>query len=179
MLQEEAEDLGDEAYIPDLQKVNAAGKHLLGLINDILDLSKIEAGRMDLFLETFEVGQLVRDVEAIVQPLMDKNGNTLIVTCPDDLGTLHADQTKLRQTLFNLLSNAAKFTDHGTIELAVRGRPSLRRSTELRAREGGAGSTDIPLSSQEHDVGAADQSRRAAGLALTSSPSPSRTPGSG
>ena len=114
MLQEEAEDLGDEAYIPDLQKVNAAGKHLLGLINDILDLSKIEAGRMDLFLETFEVGRLVRDVEAIVQPLMDKNGNTLIVTCPDDLGTMHADQTKVRQTLFNLLSNAAKFTDHGT-----------------------------------------------------------------
>ena len=82
MLQEEAEDLGEEAFIPDLQKVNAAGKHLLGLINDILDLSKIEAGRMDLFLETFEVGQLVRDVEAIVQPLVEKNGNTLVVDVP-------------------------------------------------------------------------------------------------
>ena len=115
MLQEEAEDLGEEAFIPDLQKVNAAGKHLLGLINDILDLSKIEAGRMDLFVETFEVGQLVRDVEAIVQPLVEKNGNTLVVACPDDIGTMQADQTKVRQTLFNLLSNAAKFTDHGTI----------------------------------------------------------------
>ena len=87
MLQEEAEDLGEEAFIPDLQKVNAAGKHLLGLINDILDLSKIEAGRMDLFLETFEVGQLVQDVAGIVQPLVEKNGNTLVVACPDDLGS--------------------------------------------------------------------------------------------
>src|SRR4030095_11133553 len=72
MLQEEAEDLDQETLIPDLQKVNAAGKHLLGLINDILDLSKIEAGRMDLFVESFEIGQLVRDVEAIVQPLVEK-----------------------------------------------------------------------------------------------------------
>src|SRR6185369_8307327 len=98
-----------------LQKVNAAGKHLLGLINDVLDLSKIEAGRMDLFIESFEVGRLVRDVQAIVQPLMEKNGNTLVVSCPDEVGTMHADQTKVRQALFNLLSNAAKFTDHGTI----------------------------------------------------------------
>jgi signal transduction histidine kinase len=119
MLQEEAEDLGEETLIPDLQRVNAAGKHLLGLINDILDLSKIEAGRMDLFVETFEVGQLVRDVEAIVQPLVEKNGNALIVACPEDVGTMQADLTKVRQTLFNLLSNAAKFTDHGTISLTV------------------------------------------------------------
>jgi signal transduction histidine kinase len=74
---------------------------------------------MDLYLEDFEVGQLVRDVEAIVQPLMDKNGNTLVVEFPDDVGTMHADLTKVRQTLFNLLSNAAKFTDHGTISLTV------------------------------------------------------------
>jgi signal transduction histidine kinase len=119
MLQEEAEDLGEGTFLPDLQKINAAGKHLLGLINDILDPSKIEAGRMDLFVESFEVGQLVRDVEAIVQPLVEKNGNTLIVTCPDDIGSMHADLTKVRQTLFNLLSNAAKFTQHGTIELRV------------------------------------------------------------
>jgi signal transduction histidine kinase len=119
MLQEEAEETDADAFLPDLQKINAAGKHLLGLINDILDLSKIEAGRMDLDLETFEVGQLVRDVAAIVQPLMEKNANTLVVTCPDTIGTMQADQTKLRQTLFNLLSNAAKFTDHGRIELRV------------------------------------------------------------
>jgi GAF domain-containing protein len=119
MLQEEAEETDAEAFLPDLQRINSAGKHLLGLINDILDLSKIEAGRMDLFLETFNVSDLVRDVEAIVQPLMDKNGNTLVVSCPDDIGEMHADLTKVRQTLFNLLSNAAKFTEGGTITLRV------------------------------------------------------------
>jgi len=120
MLQEEAEDLGQETLIPDLQKVNAAGKHLLGLINDILDLSKIEAGRMDLFLEAFEIGLMVQDVAAIVQPLVEKNGNALMVVCPEEMGEMRADQTKVRQTLFNLLSNAAKFTDHGTIRLTVK-----------------------------------------------------------
>ncbi|HZO32892.1 MAG TPA: GAF domain-containing protein [Chloroflexota bacterium] len=119
MLQEEAEETDADAFLPDLQRINAAGKHLLGLINDILDLSKIEAGRMDLFVESFEVGQLVRDVEAIVRPLVEKNANTLMVECPADVGSMQADQTKLRQTLFNLLSNAAKFTDHGRIELRV------------------------------------------------------------
>jgi len=123
MLQEEAEDIGQDSLIPDLRRVNAAGKHLLGLINDILDLSKIEAGRMDLYVETFEVRELVRDVQAIVQPLVEKNANTLIVSCTDDLGTMRADQTKVRQALFNLLSNAAKFTDHGTITLTVEREP--------------------------------------------------------
>jgi signal transduction histidine kinase len=123
MLQEEAEEIGEEAFIPDLRKVNSAGKHLLGLINDILDLSKIEAGRMDLYLEDFEVDGLVRDVQAIVQPLMEKNGNTLVVTCPDDIGDITADQTKARQTLFNLISNAAKFTDRGMITLTVARKP--------------------------------------------------------
>jgi signal transduction histidine kinase len=123
MLQEEADDLGTEAFLPDLRKINAAGKHLLGLINDILDLSKIEAGKMDLFLETFSVPDLVRDVSAIVRPLVDKNANTLVVRAADDLGTMHADLTKVRQALFNLLSNAAKFTDHGTITLTAKREP--------------------------------------------------------
>jgi signal transduction histidine kinase len=132
MLQEEAEELDAEAFRPDLQRINAAGKHLLGLINDILDLSKIEAGRMDLYLETFEVGRMVQDVAAIVKPLIDKNANTLVITCPDDIGTMHADLTKVRQTLFNLLSNAAKFTDHGTIELRVEdGSPLVTRNSQL------------------------------------------------
>jgi signal transduction histidine kinase len=123
MLQEEAEDLDQQSLIPDLQKVNAAGRHLLGLINDILDLSKIEAGRMDLFVKSFEVGQLVQDVAAIVQPLIERNANALVVSCPVEVGSMHADLTKVRQTLFNLLSNAAKFTDHGTITLSAKREP--------------------------------------------------------
>ena len=119
MLQEEAEDLGQEEFTPDLQKINAAGKHLLALINDILDLSKIEAGKMDLYLETFDLASMLRDVVTTVQPLVEKNANTLVVQCADDLGGMRADLTKVRQTLFNLLSNACKFTKHGTITLAV------------------------------------------------------------
>jgi signal transduction histidine kinase/putative methionine-R-sulfoxide reductase with GAF domain len=123
MLQEEAEDLDADAFLPDLQRINAAGKHLLGLINDILDLSKVEAGRMDLFVEAFEVSQLVHDVDAIVQPLVEKNDNRLVIDCPDDIGAMHADQTKVRQALFNLLSNASKFTDHGRITLTIAREP--------------------------------------------------------
>jgi signal transduction histidine kinase len=136
MLQEEVEDVGDEAYLPDLQRINGAGKHLLGLINDILDLSKIEAGRMDLYVESFDVHRLVDDVEAVVRPLVEKNGNALVVTCPDQIGEMSADQTKLRQTLFNLLSNAAKFTEGGTIE--------LRAALSGEASGGGARAPHIP-----------------------------------
>jgi signal transduction histidine kinase/DNA-binding response OmpR family regulator len=119
MLQEEAEDLGDKEYIPDLQKIHSAGKHLLSLINDILDLSKIEAGRMDLFLERFEVQEMLNDVVSTVQPLVAKKGNELVVEGSDQAGSVRADLTKVRQTLFNLLSNAAKFTENGKITLAV------------------------------------------------------------
>jgi signal transduction histidine kinase len=124
MLQEEVDDRGEEALVPDLRKINAAGKHLLSLINDVLDLSKIEAGKMDLFLETFAVEDVVGDVVAIVQPLMEKNGNVLKTECGADLGGMRADQTKVRQALFNLLSNAAKFTECGTITLSVRREPA-------------------------------------------------------
>jgi signal transduction histidine kinase/DNA-binding response OmpR family regulator/HAMP domain-containing protein len=119
LLHEEAEDLGQEDFIPDLEKIQAAGRHLLGLINDILDLSKIEAGRMDLYVESFDVPTLIRDIAAIVQPLVEKNSNTLQVHCPNDLGLMRADATKVRQSLFNLLSNASKFTEKGTVSLDV------------------------------------------------------------
>ncbi len=119
MLQEEAEDLDQKGFIPDLQKIHGAGKHLLGLINDILDLSKIEAGKMSLYLEEFDINRLVQEVAATVQPLVTKNANTLVVECPEEIGRMTADVTKVRQTLFNLLSNACKFTERGTIRLRV------------------------------------------------------------
>ena len=119
MLQEEAEDAGLDTYVADLKKVHGAGKHLLGLINDILDLSKIEAGKMDLFLETFDVREMIDGVVSTIAPLVEKNGNTLAVECPEGIGTMHGDLTKVRQALFNLLSNASKFTENGTITLAV------------------------------------------------------------
>jgi signal transduction histidine kinase/CheY-like chemotaxis protein len=120
MLHEEAEDLGQDSFLPDLVKIREAGKHLLSLINDILDLSKIEAGKMDVLLEDFEVADLITQVQSVIQPLMAKNANTLVVDCAPGLGTMRSDQTKLRQNLFNLLSNAAKFTKKGKITVAGR-----------------------------------------------------------
>ena len=117
MLKEEAEELGHGDFIPDLVKIHSAGKHLLSLINDILDLSKIEAGKMQLYLETFEVAHLLQDVATTVRPLVEKNGNRLEIRGGADLGSMRGDVTKVRQCLFNLLSNACKFTDKGTIGL--------------------------------------------------------------
>ena len=119
MLQEEATDQGVEDFLPDLQKIHRAGKHLLSLINDILDLSKIEAGKMELYLETFSVPRLIEEVVQTIQPLVAANANTLHVHCPANLGTMRADMIKIRQSLFNLLSNAAKFTKEGIISLEV------------------------------------------------------------
>jgi PAS domain S-box-containing protein len=119
MLQEDAADRGETTSIADLEKIHAAGKHLLALINDVLDLSKIEAGKMQLYLETFDVAPLVEQVATTVQPLVQKNGNRLEVRCAPDLGTMHSDVTRIRQVLLNLLSNASKFTDHGLITLSV------------------------------------------------------------
>ncbi len=119
MLQEDATDRGDTTPLPDLQKIHSAGKHLLALINDVLDLSKIEAGKMQLFVETFEVAPLVEQVATTVRPLVDKNANRLEVRCAPDAGTMHSDATRVRQVLLNLLSNASKFTDHGVITLQV------------------------------------------------------------
>jgi signal transduction histidine kinase/DNA-binding response OmpR family regulator len=128
MLIEEAQDLKPEEFVPDLEKVRAAGKHLLALINDILDLSKIEAGKMTLFMESFSIRSTIDDVIAMIQPLISRNNNTLVVTCPDNIGVMVADVVKVRQTLFNLLSNACKFTDGGEIHLDVS--TALRDDTE-------------------------------------------------
>ncbi|MCT7948533.1 MASE1 domain-containing protein [Ancylothrix sp. C2] len=119
MLQEEAVDLGEEEFVDDLLKINSAGKQLLSLISDILDLSKIEAGRMQLYIETFKVETLIWEVVTTIEPLLPKNGNTLTVKCPDDIGTAQLDLTKVRQCLLNLLSNATKFTHQGTIVFSI------------------------------------------------------------
>jgi signal transduction histidine kinase/CheY-like chemotaxis protein len=119
MLVEEAEDAGMEEFLPDLKKINSAGRHLLGVINDVLDLSKIEADRMELFIESFGIEELVQEVAAIVQPLAEKNRNTFEVRCLENPGEMQADQPKVRQALINLLSNACKFTQGGRITLEV------------------------------------------------------------
>ncbi len=129
MVQEEVEAVGEKALISDLQKIQAAARHQLALINDLLDLSKIEAGKMTLCTEEFDVAKLVIEVVSAVQPLITKNANKLELECPPDLGSMRADQTKVRQTLFNLLSNASKFTENGTIRLEVRRTSNLQHPT--------------------------------------------------
>jgi PAS domain S-box-containing protein len=147
MLQEQAEELHTSALVPDLLKIHSAGKHLLALINDILDLSKIEAGKMDLYLESFDVGRMVREVSATIEPLIERKGNQLSVRVVENLPMMRADLTKVRQSLFNLLSNSAKFTEKGAIELAVesrevRGAPGV----EMRVTDAGIGMTPEQLS---------------------------------
>ena len=125
ILQEDAVYKGDKAAIDDIQKIEGAGRHLLGLINNILDLSKIEAGKMDVFIEPIDIQAIVMEVLSIVRPLADKSENVVEVVCPADIGSFRSDQTKVKQCLLNLMSNANKFTDKGTLTLAV-------------AREGGS-----------------------------------------
>ncbi|WP_051394709.1 response regulator [Leptolyngbya sp. Heron Island J] len=128
MLEEEAADVGEDSFVPDLQKIQGAGKHLLGLINSVLDLSKIEAGRMELFLEDFSITEMVEEISGTIIPVAHKNNNHLSIFCSDDISELHADQTKLRQSLFNLLSNACKFTENGNITLTVEQIPAVDSS---------------------------------------------------
>ena len=119
LLKEELVDEGMEDFTADLDKINWAGRHLLSLINDILDLSKIEAGKIDLLLEDVDVAELLVQVQDAVAPLVSKNQNKLSVSCPDDMAILHTDQTRIRQVLINVMSNAAKFTENGTVSLDV------------------------------------------------------------
>jgi PAS domain S-box-containing protein len=122
MLIEDAAETAPES-LPDVEKIHKAGKHLLALINDILDLSKVEAGKMTVYLEEFGVGELVRDIAATTRPIVEQNGNRLELVAGDDLGVMTADATKVRQNLLNLISNAAKFTHDGTVTLTVRRAP--------------------------------------------------------
>jgi signal transduction histidine kinase/CheY-like chemotaxis protein len=142
ILEEEAEDRKLDDLVPDLRKIHGAGRHLLQLINDILDLSKVEAGKMDLYLETFAVRGMLEDVVNTIQPLIAQKQNKLVVDCPDDIGSIHADMTKLRQSLFNLLSNASKFTEAGTVTLRVRAEHTDgQRWIRLAVQDSGIGMT--------------------------------------
>ncbi|RUR72560.1 ATP-binding protein [Chlorogloeopsis fritschii PCC 9212] len=121
LLEDDAVDMGlAEDFINDLDSINSAGKHLLTLINDILDLSKIEAGKMTFYSETFDLMTLINNVVLTVKPLVEKNGNVLEIDYDHELGIMHTDQTKLRQVLYNLLSNAAKFTTNGKVKLKIK-----------------------------------------------------------
>jgi signal transduction histidine kinase len=142
MLSEDARDLGQEQFVPDLDRIQAAGRHLLTLINDVLDLSKIEAGKMQLYLETFDVLPVLEAVAHTVKPLVEKNRNVLHLALGEGLGIMRSDATRLRQVLFNLLSNASKFTEQGTITLAAeRERLAKGDRLVLRVSDTGIGMT--------------------------------------
>jgi PAS domain S-box-containing protein len=142
MLQEVAEERDQQDMLVDLRRIQTAGKHLLGLINDILDLSKIEAGKVQLSNERFAVAPVIHEVAATLQPLVEKNSNRLEVQCEEGLGYMLADQTRTRQVLFNLLSNACKFTECGTVRLeARRVRSEGVNWVEFRVADTGIGMT--------------------------------------
>jgi hypothetical protein len=159
MLQEEARDRGHQEYLPDLEKVRAAGKHLLTLINDVLDLSKIEAGKMELFLETFDVDSAIHDVVNAIQPLLKRNGNTIDLVIESTVGTMRADLTKVRQVLFNLLSNAAKFTERGRVDLEVKRETSADRDwIRFNVTDTGIGMTVVQMERLFNEFTQADAS---------------------
>jgi signal transduction histidine kinase len=147
LLQEETAERGVPEFGPDLERIGTAGRHLLRLINDVLDLSKIEAGKMTLLVEEFDLAKLVNEVAATVQPLAAKNVNKLEVDCPADIGPMRADQTKVRQVLFNLLSNACKFTEKGTITLKV------GQASRLPSAEGAHETVDVDTSAAGNAAG--------------------------
>jgi signal transduction histidine kinase len=142
MLIEEAEDGGAAALVPDLDKIRGSGKHLLGLVNDVLDLAKVEAGRMDLHIDDFAVDDLLRDVAATAAPLVRRGDNRLVLLGVGSLGTMAGDVTRTRQMLLNLLSNAAKFCEHGTITVeASRDGDPAAGDLVVRVRDTGIGMT--------------------------------------
>ena len=157
MLREDAETLKQDTE--PLDRVLGAGRHLLALINDILDLSKIEAGRMELHLELFPLAPLINDVAKTIEPMATKNGNRIVVDCPPDLGTLHADPTRFRQSLLNLASNANKFTENGTVTIAAQPqRPDGRDWIMVAVTDTGIGMTEEQIGRLFHEFSQADAS---------------------
>jgi CheY-like chemotaxis protein len=169
IVMEELTDMGETSLLSDVEKINIAGKHLLDLINAVLDLSKIEAGKMDLYLETFDVGKLIKDVALVIQPLFDKNANTFAIVGQAEAHTMKADATKLRQVIFNLLSNASKFARGGAITLRVdRRRVDGRDWIYIAVKDTGIGMTPEQLGRlfQEFSQAEASTARNYGGTGL-------------
>jgi signal transduction histidine kinase/CheY-like chemotaxis protein len=146
ILQEEAKDAGRTELVPDLEKIDAAGKHLLAVINDILDLSKIEAGKVELYVDRVVVAAVVEDAVDTIEPMARKNGDELVVDCPPEVGEATTDATRLRQVLLNLLGNACKFTQRGTVTLEVRREAAAEGDwLVLRVKDTGIGMTPDQL----------------------------------
>ena len=141
ILEEEARDSGPPENVRDLKRIQAAGKHLLALINDVLDLSKIEAGKMALHLETFEVAPMIEEMLTTLQPAAERNANRLELRMAGDVGAMYADVTKVRQILFNLLSNACKFTEGGSVILDVERESDAEDRLVFRVTDTGIGMT--------------------------------------
>lgn len=146
ILKEEAQERSIEAFLPDINRIEVAGRHLLGVINDILDLSKIEAGRTDVYLEDIELAALLGEIRSIIRPLVAKNHNKLEVVCVPDIGHMRSDLTKVKQSLLNLLSNSSKFTSHGRITLEVwRSSAPTGSTVHFRVSDTGIGMTEAQL----------------------------------
>jgi signal transduction histidine kinase/DNA-binding response OmpR family regulator len=158
MLLEDARALGQDEQIEPHERILRAGKHLLALINDILDLSKIEAGKMELHLESFAIAPLVEDVVTTIGSLAAKNGNEVVVECAGDLGTMRADATRVRQALLNLATNASKFTERGRVTIAARRHHDDRDWITLAVSDTGIGMTVDQMAKLFEDFAQADAS---------------------
>jgi signal transduction histidine kinase/DNA-binding response OmpR family regulator len=145
ILQEDAVDLGQDNLVADLKKIESAGRHLLGLINDILDLSKIEAGKMDIYLEDVEIVPLLEEVRSIIVPMAEKNANVLEYRLANNLGSMHTDRTKLKQSLLNLFSNGSKFTQNGRLTLSVQRFETDKPMVSFAISDTGIGMTEEQL----------------------------------
>ena len=142
ILKEEAEEQGHSRFLPDLEKIEGAGRHLLTVINDILDLSKIEAGKVDVYLEDIDLAAMIGEVQSIIRPLVAKNNNQMEVICPADIGRMRSDLTKVKQSLLNLLSNSSKFTSNGKLILEVSRLPTpTGGAVRFRVTDTGIGMT--------------------------------------
>ena len=159
MLIEDTEETGNGTVREPLQRISRAGKHLLQLINEVLDLSKIEAGKLEINYEMIDVAALVHDLVGEVEPLAAKNANRFVVECPPDIGTVHSDPTRLRQIILNLLSNACKFTEHGRVSLSVsRSRSNGGEFLAARVADTGIGMTEEQLAKLFQEFSQADSS---------------------